>query len=181
MIRTYDTGFRRVVLKDGVRVTVGVHWGATLMVGQVSTRGRLEVTALGDEMNEAARIETAAHGGVVLASKDTIERLDEADAESLALNPDALAYRTVAELTDAEKAVRDAGSIAVAEGIARHFSHHRSKAGMFGRRASHWSTMPCASARSLRVPRSMSSSIRPSAGHPTNPTSAIVVRQLREH
>jgi hypothetical protein len=33
-----------------VRVTlnVGVHWGATLMVGQVATRGRLEVTALGD-------------------------------------------------------------------------------------------------------------------------------------
>lgn len=103
------------VLKDDVRVNVGVHWGATLMVGQVSTRGRLEVTALGDEMNEAARIETAAHGGVVLASKDTIERLDVSDAQFLALDPDALVYRTVAELTSAEKAVRDAGSIAVAE------------------------------------------------------------------
>jgi class 3 adenylate cyclase len=102
-------------LKEGVHVNVAVHWGATLMVGQVSTRGRLEVTALGDEMNEAARIENAAHGGVVLASKDTIERLAATDAQSLAVDPDALAYRTVAELTADEKAIRDAGSIAVAE------------------------------------------------------------------
>ena len=33
-------------------------------------RGRLEVTALGDQMNEAARIEAAAKGGTILASKD---------------------------------------------------------------------------------------------------------------
>ena len=106
---------RATALKDGVRVKVGVHWGATLMVGQVSTRGRLEVTALGDEMNEAARIENAAHGGVVLASKDAIERLSTQDAHSLAVDPDTLTYRTIAELTTNEKAVRDAGSIAVAE------------------------------------------------------------------
>jgi class 3 adenylate cyclase len=106
---------RATALKDSVRVKVGVHWGATLMVGQVSTRGRLEVTALGDEMNEAARIENAAHGGVVLASKDAIERLSTQDAHSLAVDPDTLTYRTIAELTTNEKAVRDAGSIAVAE------------------------------------------------------------------
>jgi class 3 adenylate cyclase len=34
------------------RLNIGVHWGATLMVGQVATGGRLEVTALGDQMNE---------------------------------------------------------------------------------------------------------------------------------
>jgi len=102
-------------LMDGVRVNAAVHWGARLMVGQVSTRGRLEVTALGDEMNEAARMENAAHGGVVLASKAAIEQLDSADAESLGLDPDALTYRTVAELTADAKAIRDAGSIAVAE------------------------------------------------------------------
>jgi class 3 adenylate cyclase len=106
---------RATALRDGVRVKVGVHWGSTLMVGQVSTHGRLEVTALGDEMNEAARIETAAHGGVVLASKDAIERLSTQDAHSLAVDPDTLTYRTIAELTTNEKAVRDAGSIAVAE------------------------------------------------------------------
>ena len=90
-------------MKDDVRVKVGVHWGATLTVGQVSTHGRLEVTALGDEMNEAARIENA------------IERLGAQDARSLAVDPDTLTYRTVAELTTNEKVVRDAGSIAVAE------------------------------------------------------------------
>ena len=43
-----------------VKLNIGVHWGATLMVGQVATSGRLEVTALGDQMNEGARIEAAA-------------------------------------------------------------------------------------------------------------------------
>ena len=83
-------------------------------MGQVSTRGRLEVTALGDEMNEAARIESAAAGGVVLASKAAIEQLDSADADALGLDPDALTYRTVAELSSNEKVIRDAGSVAVA-------------------------------------------------------------------
>ena len=46
-----------------VKLNIGVHWGATLMVGQVATRGRLEVTALGDQMNECARIEAAAKDG----------------------------------------------------------------------------------------------------------------------
>jgi class 3 adenylate cyclase len=97
-------------------INVGIHWGATLTVGQVATGGRLEVTALGDEVNEAARVEEAASGGVALASKDAIERLDAADAEALGLDPAALAYRTVAEIEGAgEKAIRDAGSIPVTE------------------------------------------------------------------
>jgi class 3 adenylate cyclase len=44
-----------------VKVNVGVHWGATLRAG--GDRGTTRVTALGDEMNEAARIESAAKGG----------------------------------------------------------------------------------------------------------------------
>jgi class 3 adenylate cyclase len=98
-----------------VRVRVGIHWGATLTVGQVSTRGRLEVTALGDEMNEAARIESAATGGAVLASKGLIERLSEATAQELGIEPDSLTYHTIAELTGGEKEHRDAGMIAVVE------------------------------------------------------------------
>ncbi len=66
-------------------------------------------------MNEAARIENAARGGVVLVSKDTIERLDATDAHSLRVGPDTLIYHTVAEISTNEKTVRDAGSIAVAE------------------------------------------------------------------
>ena len=84
------------------------------MVGQVATSGRLEVTALGDQMNECARIEAAATGGAILASKDLVERLDEADAQATGVDPDAIAYTTLGELDGAsDKAIRDAGTIAV--------------------------------------------------------------------
>ena len=97
-----------------VKVNIGVHWGATLMVGQVATSGRLEVTALGDQMNEGARIEAAATGGAILASKDLIERLDAADAKVAGIDLDAIAYTTLGELAGAsDKAVRDAGTIPV--------------------------------------------------------------------
>jgi class 3 adenylate cyclase len=97
-----------------VKVNVGVHWGATLMVGQVATSGRLEVTALGDQMNEGARIEAAATGGAILASKDLVERLDATDAQATGIDPDAIAYTTLGELDGAsDKAIRDAGTIAV--------------------------------------------------------------------
>ncbi|HJR89881.1 MAG TPA: adenylate/guanylate cyclase domain-containing protein, partial [Aeromicrobium sp.] len=77
-----------------VKVNVGLHWGSTLMVGQVATGGRLEVTALGDQMNEGARIEAVATNGAILASKDLIERLDAADARAMGIDPDAIAYST---------------------------------------------------------------------------------------
>ena len=95
-------------------MNVGIHWGATLMVGQVATGGRLEVTALGDEMNEASRIESAAKGGVALASKLLLERLEPADATELGLDPDEMTYVTVGNLDgSSDKSVRDAGSISV--------------------------------------------------------------------
>ena len=97
-----------------VRLNIGVHWGATLMVGQVATRGRLDVTALGDQMNEGARIEAAAKDGAILASKDLIERLDADDAQATDLDPDAIAYSPLGELDGAsDKAIRDAGAIPV--------------------------------------------------------------------
>jgi class 3 adenylate cyclase len=97
-----------------VRLNIGLHWGATLMIGQVATGGRLEVTALGDQMNEAARIEAAATGGAIVASKDVIERLDVADAHAAGLDPDALVYTPLGELDGAsDKAIRDAGTIPV--------------------------------------------------------------------
>ncbi len=40
----------------------GLHWGATLYVGLIKSVARSEVTALGDEVNEAARIEASASG-----------------------------------------------------------------------------------------------------------------------
>lgn len=94
----------------------GLHWGATLYMGQVTTRGRMEVTALGDQVNEAARIEACAVGGRALASKDLVERLDPADAAALGLDPDHLAYTRLADLDAAtEKARRDAPDVAVCD------------------------------------------------------------------
>ena len=44
-----------------ISLRFGLHWGATLYVGRILTAGRSEVTALGDEVNEAARIEASAY------------------------------------------------------------------------------------------------------------------------
>jgi class 3 adenylate cyclase len=98
----------------GCQLNVGVHWGASLFIGALTTTGRLEVTALGDEVNECARIEQSAHDGAILASKAIIERLSESDADTLGIAPKKLAYTTLAELPGAdEKATWDASAIAV--------------------------------------------------------------------
>ena len=95
-------------------LNVGIHWGGTLYMGQLVTGGRLEVTALGDPVNECARIQEAAREGDILASKQLVENLNETDAAALGVDPDSLVYRTIAELSHAsEKAKRDAGGIAV--------------------------------------------------------------------
>jgi len=57
------------------------------------------VTALGDEVNEAARIEACASGGRMLASKNLIEHLDPHDAAALGINADRLTYTRFAELS----------------------------------------------------------------------------------
>jgi class 3 adenylate cyclase len=94
----------------------GLHWGAALYVGQIATSGRAEVTALGEEVNESARIEACATGGRTLASKVLLERLDPGDAAALGLRPERMTYIPLAELpTATEKARRDAPSIAVCE------------------------------------------------------------------
>jgi class 3 adenylate cyclase len=99
---------------EGLMLNVGVHWGATLVIGQVVTGGRLEVTALGDEVNQAARIQQSAHGGRLLASKDLVERLDQADAFDLGIDPIGATYTPLEQLPDVgEKARRDAGNVPV--------------------------------------------------------------------
>ncbi len=94
----------------------GLHWGANLYVGNISTAGRSEVNALGDQVNEAARIEACASGGLALASKDLVERLEPDAASALGLEPDRVAYTPLGELATAtEKGRRDAPAIAVCE------------------------------------------------------------------
>jgi class 3 adenylate cyclase len=99
-----------------VSLRFGLHWGATLYIGRILTAGRSEVTALGDEVNEAARIEACATGGRALASKSLIERLNRADADALGIDTGHTTYTPLADLATAtDKARRDAPSIAVCE------------------------------------------------------------------
>ena len=101
---------------DDVTLRFGLHWGSTLYIGRITTSARTEVTALGDQVNEAARIEACATGGRTLASKDLIERLDAADAATLGLDLDHTTYTQLADLGSAtDKARRDAPAIAVCE------------------------------------------------------------------
>jgi class 3 adenylate cyclase len=101
---------------EEVTLRAGLHWGATLYIGSIITAGRTEVTALGDEVNEAARIEACATGGRVLASKELVERLSPDDATALGIDPDHLTYDQLADLDSAtEKARRDAPAIAVCD------------------------------------------------------------------
>ncbi len=98
------------------RVNLGVHWGANLYIGQIVTGGRLEVTALGDEVNECARVEHVATGGQTLVTKTVLERLDAGAAKELEIDPMTLTYRVLADLADVDrKALRDAGSLAVVD------------------------------------------------------------------
>jgi class 3 adenylate cyclase len=84
-----------------------------LYMGQLVTGGRLEVTALGDAVNECARIQETARDGDILASKSVIEHLTDEDAAAVGVAPDRMLYQTVAELDPPDKAKRDAGGIPV--------------------------------------------------------------------
>jgi class 3 adenylate cyclase len=100
---------------EEIKMNVGVHWGPALYMGQIVTGGRLEVTALGDEVNEAARVQQSAHDGEILASKSLLEQLSVSDAREVGVDPDSLPYQTIADLeTASDKAVRDAGGLPVA-------------------------------------------------------------------
>lgn len=112
--RTPAIAERTGLAAGDVVIRFGLHWGASLYVGRLLTSGRLEVTALGDEVNEGARIEPCAAGGKRLASKQLIERLGADDFTALAIDPVAIAYTPLAELEGAsEKARRDAPTISV--------------------------------------------------------------------
>jgi class 3 adenylate cyclase len=111
-----DVAARSDLDPEDLVMRFGLHWGATLYVGQIATSGRMEATALGHEVNEGARIEACATGGRTLASKDLLERLDPEDAGALGLDPQRLTYTPLAELpTASEKARRDAPAVAVCE------------------------------------------------------------------
>ena len=101
---------------DDLVMRFGLHWGSTIHIGNITSAARFEVTALGDEVNEAARIEACASGGRILASKPLVERLDNGSATQLGIDRDHLTYTQLSDLATAtEKARRDAPAIAVCE------------------------------------------------------------------
>ena len=114
-----DTALDSVLGEAGIEpdefgMNIGLHWGASLYMGQLVPGGRLDVTALGDSVNECARIEEAAQGGCFLASKQLIEQLSSDDAASLGIELDHLLYKPISEMDNvSEKAIRDAGLIPV--------------------------------------------------------------------
>jgi class 3 adenylate cyclase len=111
-----DVAARSDIAAAELSLRFGLHWGATLYIGRILTGGRSEVTALGDEANEAARIEACAIGARTLASKSLIERLSRADSDSLGIDTSQAKYTPLADLpTATDKARRDAPSIAVCE------------------------------------------------------------------
>ena len=111
-----DVATRSELTPEDVVLRFGLHWGSTLYVGSITTAGRTEVTALGDEVNEGARIEACATGGRALASKAIMERLNPEDAAALGVDPDRITYTALGELeTATDKARRDAPAIAVCD------------------------------------------------------------------
>jgi class 3 adenylate cyclase len=111
-----EVSVRSDLTPEELQMRFGLHWGARIFVGQIATPGRNEVNALGDEVNEAARIEACASGGRVLASKDLIERLEPDDARALGVETKHVAYTQLADLdTATEKARRDASAIPVCD------------------------------------------------------------------
>ena len=97
-------------------LNVGVHFAPRLYLGQLITSGRLEVTALGDEVNECARVQESSRGGTTLATKLLLEQLDPQDAAALGIQPDAMVYTPLSDWpTASDKARRDAAALPVAQ------------------------------------------------------------------
>jgi class 3 adenylate cyclase len=49
-----EAGARSQLADEQVSLRIGLHWGSTVYIGRLLTTGRTEITALGDEVNEAA-------------------------------------------------------------------------------------------------------------------------------
>jgi class 3 adenylate cyclase len=114
--RLADVVARSDVGGSELSLRFGLHWGSTLYMGRILTVGRSEVTALGEEVNETARIEACATGGRTLASKALIERLDLPDADALGIDTQRMPYTQLADLdTATDKARRDAPAIPVCD------------------------------------------------------------------
>jgi class 3 adenylate cyclase len=103
------------LLDTSCLMQIGIHWGGSLYIGQLVPGGRLDITALGDAVNECARIQECADPHQTLASKTLIEQLSPTDAAALGIDPEKIRYSPLSELpgtTNKARAVM--GTISVA-------------------------------------------------------------------
>ena len=104
----------REVMDSECLMKIGLHWGGSLYMGQLVPGGRLDVTALGDEVNEAARVQETAGPGETLVSKHLLEQLLPDESSDLGLDLEKLTYHPLSSSERAsEKAIRDAGGLAI--------------------------------------------------------------------
>jgi hypothetical protein len=90
---------------------VALHWADAIYLGQVTTRSRLEITALGRELDECAWIQQWARGGEVLASNGLIEQLSARHAMRLGLRRERLVFRALDTPPPAAMASGEDGSV----------------------------------------------------------------------
>jgi class 3 adenylate cyclase len=102
------------LLDSSCLMRIGIHWGSSLYIGQLVPGGRLDVTALGDPVNECVRIQECADPHQTLASKALIEQLSANDAAALGVDPEKMRYLPLSDLPNAtEKAIAAAGTMPV--------------------------------------------------------------------
>ena len=103
------------LLDGSCLMRIGIHWGSSIYIGQLVPGGRLDVTALGDPVNECARIQESADPHETLASKALIEHLSADDAAALGLDPEKIRYRLLSDIPNVtDKAIAVAGAMPVA-------------------------------------------------------------------
>jgi class 3 adenylate cyclase len=104
----------RGVLETACQMRVGLHWGGNLYMGQLIPGSRLDVSALGDEVNEAARIQEATGPGETLASKQLLEQLIPEDAAAVGIDVEKILYQPLIEVAPgSDKVARDAATLPV--------------------------------------------------------------------
>jgi class 3 adenylate cyclase len=80
-----DAAARSELEPQEVVLWMGLHWGTGAYIGRLVTSGRTEVTALGNEINEAARIEPGRMRDTPLVALPTATEKARRDAPAVSV------------------------------------------------------------------------------------------------